>query len=184
MGGRGGRHRLGVLRQVPYRRPARAVLRSGGAQGDRRRSGQGRPRAQHRDGLQRPSLRRGRPPRGDGSVVHDELPRSGRQGAPRADRDRARRDHHHPRRHQHPGRGRRTAQGPASGPLGPQLTDPDLDRLSDSHHDDLPRTHRQTEWPRSAGSVAERLAHRRRVHHDPRRHRRGDQRAPARRRRR
>ena len=65
-----------------------------------------------------------------------------------------------------------------------ELADPDLDRFGDRDHDDLPRTHREAERRRRAGSVAERVAHRRRVHDDPKRHRRGDQRAPPRRRRR
>ncbi len=43
VGGRRRRHRAGVLRQVPHRRAARAVLRSRGAQGDRRRPGEERP---------------------------------------------------------------------------------------------------------------------------------------------
>ena len=77
--------------QVPHAGDARAVLRARRAQGHRRRARQGRPRAERRHRRQRRPLRPRRARHRHRGVVHDELPRAGREGHPRGDRHRARR---------------------------------------------------------------------------------------------
>ena len=61
-------------------------------------------------------------------LVHDQLPRAGGQGAPRAVRDRARADDDHPLLHQRPEHARLPAQGPAPRARRRAVDDPDDDR--------------------------------------------------------
>ncbi len=179
MAGTRGRHRPRVQWGVQDDRGARALLRPRRQEGDRRSPRQVGWRAQHRDGVQRRPLRPCDEPHRDRCVVYDELPRAGGQGAPRADRYRARRDHDDPRRHEHPGDRRCSAQGPASGPLGAQLADPDDHRVGDGDHDDLPGADGQAQRHCGAGPAAERVADRCGLLDAARRHRRRDQRLPA-----
>ena len=61
---------------------------------------------------QRRRLRPGQPPRHLERVLHDQLPRAGRERAPRRRRDRARDHDHDPRLHRRPEPPGRPAQGP------------------------------------------------------------------------
>ena len=70
-------------------------------------------------------VRSGEAPRRLERVVHDELPRAGRQGAARDLRHQARPHDHGPRLHQRPAHPRPAAQGPAPRPRRGAVDDPD-----------------------------------------------------------
>ena len=79
-------------------------------------------------GRQLRRLRQGDPRRRLERFLHDQLPRSDREGAPREGRDRARRDDDRPRLHLRPAPPGRPPQGPAAGARCRDQPDPDLDR--------------------------------------------------------
>ena len=80
-----------------------------------------------------------------------------------AHRHHARRHHDDPRHHEHAGRGRRAAQGPASRTREQPVAHPDDHRLGDRDRADLPGAARQAQRHRGSRSAAERLAHRLRL---------------------
>ena len=123
------RHR--VHRALPHPRRGRRAPRGRRAQGHPLRPGQGRRagRREPRAGRElRRGLRPGAPPHRHERVVHDQLPRAGREGAPRDRRHPARPHDHGPRLHRRPEPARRPAQGPAPRARGGDQPRPDLDR--------------------------------------------------------
>ena len=110
------------------RRPARRGAHHGGRQEGRHlRAGQG-PGRDARARRQRGDLRARQSPPGLDGVVHDELPRAGREGAARRVRHRAGLHDDDARLHERPAHARHAAQRPAPGPRGGALDHPDLDR--------------------------------------------------------
>ena len=81
-------------------------------------------------------------------LLHDELPGAGGQGAPRAVRDRARADDHHPRLHAGPAPAGQPAQGPAPGARGCRQPDPDHHRRRQGGRPGAPRAQRQAQRDR------------------------------------
>ena len=70
----------------------------------------------------------GKPPHYFKRFVHDELPRTGRQGHSRKIRHQKRLDEHDPQLHERPAASRSAAQGPSPCPSSSFVDDPDLDR--------------------------------------------------------
>ena len=105
-------------------------------------------------------LRPGQPRRDLQRVVHDELPRAGRQGAARRDRHRARADDDDPRLHGRPAPAGRAAQGPA--PRARRRAQPraGLDRRREGDRARHPRAQRQAARLRGARARADRLGRR------------------------
>ncbi len=100
---------------------------------------------------QRRRVRRRRPPHRLERVLHDELRRPAREGAPRARRDRERLHDDDPRVHERPGDPRLPAQGPAPRTGGRDQSHPDLDGRREG---DRPRA----PGPRRGRSTASRCA--------------------------
>ena len=171
VGGPRSRHRAGVLREVPDRRAAPAVLRPRGEEGDRRGAGEGASALNVVMGVNDHLYDAAQAPPADGGVLHDQLPGAGRQGHPRRARHPARRHHDHPRHHEHADRRGRPAQGSATRAREQPLAHPHEHRLGHRDRAHLPRAEGQAERPRRARAAAERLAHRLRVRGRPRRRR-------------
>ena len=146
-------------------------------EGHRRRAREGG-RAQRRRRRQRPPLRARQAPPAHRGLVHDELPRAGREGDPRGPRHPARRHHDDPRHHEHAGRDRRAAQGSAPRAREQPVAHPDEHRLGDRDRAHLSRAEGQAERHRRARAAAQRLAHRLRVRGRRADDGRGGQRAP------
>ena len=105
-------------------------------------------------------LRRRQPPRHLQRVVHDELPRAGRQGAARPGRHRARPDDDDPRLHGRPAPAGRAAQGPAPRPRRRGQPRARLDRRGEGDRPRDPRAQRQAARLRGARPRPDRLGRR------------------------
>ena len=134
---------------------ARKVILSAPAKGAEPADAERRPRRQLRRGL-----RRRAPPHHHQRVVHDQLPRTGRQGAARDRRHPPRPDDHDPRLHRRPAPARRAAQGPAARPRRGRQPRADLDRRGEGARPRHPRAGRQAERLRGPRADADGLARR------------------------
>ena len=114
-----------------------------------------RPRRQLRRGL-----RRRQPPRHLQRVVHDELPRAGRQGPQRPGRHREGPDDDDPRLHGRSAPPGRAAQGPAPRPRRRDQPRPRLDRRRQGDRPRDPRAQRQAQRLRGARPRPDRLGRR------------------------
>mmetsp|Transcript_18902 Transcript_18902/g.43838 ORF Transcript_18902/g.43838 Transcript_18902/m.43838 type:complete len:269 (-) Transcript_18902:3209-4015(-) len=168
-------------REVPQGQDPSALLRRLRHQAGRRfgsreggRRPQRRPRMQQQASHQRHEARHER-------LLHDELPRAGRQGHPRELRDRPRLHHHHPRRDGNPDHHRHAEHEEVRSPSGPFGNDqplPDLDRFGDGHHRDLPGAQGQAQRSGGPRPPFERKPHRLRLRGEETRHEGGGQRGP------
>ena len=93
-------------------------------------------------------------------VVHDELPRAGRQGAARHGRHQARPDDDDPRLHGRPAPAGRAAQGPAPRPRRRDQPRPDVDRRRQGRRPRAPRAQRQAARLRGPRARPDRLGRR------------------------
>ncbi len=93
-------------------------------------------------------------------LLHDQLPRAGRQGAQRRHRHRARLHDDDPFLHRRPADARHDAQGPLSRPRGGAVDDPDLDRRGQGGGPGAARTQWQARRLRHPRADAECLGRR------------------------
>ena len=135
-------------------------LDAGAQEGDHLRAGHraGRDRRARRQLRRR--LRRRQPPRHLQRVVHDQLPRPGRQGAARPRRHRARPDDDDPRLHGRPAPAGRAAQGPAPRPRRRDQPRARLDRRGEGDRPRHPRAPGQAARLRGARARPDRLGRR------------------------
>ena len=77
------RYRAGMHRQIPQAGPAAGIFRAGVKAGDRRRSGQGRPRLNIVGRRERRLYEPKTPPSAHGRLLHDQLSCAGREGRAR-----------------------------------------------------------------------------------------------------
>ena len=110
-------------------------------------------------------------------LVHDELPRAGRQDPQRRHRHQARPDDDDPRLHGRPAPAGHAAQGPAPRPRGGDQPDPDVDRRRKGARHRGARAGGQAERVLGARARSHRVGRRPRVRDVPRDHGRRDQRA-------
>ena len=152
-------------------------LEAGAEQGDHLGPRQG----PGRDGRAGRQLRRGLRPRGAPDhlerLLHDQLPRAGREGPERRRRDRARPDDDDPRLHRRPAPPGHAAQGPAPRARGRDQPDPDLDRRGEGDRPRGARAGGQAERHRGARARPDRLGRGPRLRGGARDLGRGDQRA-------
>ena len=146
------------------RRQARPRLGAG-----RRRRPHGRLRRQPRQADQGPPRRLER-------LLHDELPRPGRQGPERRHRHREGLHDDDPLLHQRPAVARPDAQGSLPRPRRGLVDDPDLDGRGEGRRPRAARAERQARRRRHPRADAERLGGRLQVHRQARDHEGRDQR--------
>ena len=163
------RRRDRVDRPVHQARRRRQAPRGRRPEGDHLRAGH---RAR-RDGRAGRELRRGLRPRPAPHhlqrLLHDQLPRAGRQGAARDVRDRARADDHDPRLHGRPAPAGHAAQGPAPRARRRHQPDPREHRRGQGRRARAARAQGQADRLRRPRPRADRLGrrpHRRRLARD------------------